>query len=167
LTYDEFLATRLRDLLRFAVVLCGDRMRAEDVVQEVLLRAHQRWDRVGEADSPFAYVRTMIVNENLAWHRKWSRQVPTEDLESVGRRASHPDPGDLIADRDDLVARLNTLPAQQRAAVVLRFFADLPVAAIAADLGCAEGTVRGYLSRALATMRVQLDSDRNLARKDA
>lgn len=164
MTYEEFLNTRLRELLRFAVLLCGDRGLAEDVVQDVLIRAHRQWDRIGSTDFPFAYVRRMVVNEHLAWRRKWARQIPTGDVIRIG---SIPDHAEQVTDRDDLVSRLRTLPARQRAAIVLRYYGDLSDLEIAGTLGCSPGTVRGYLSRALATMRVQLATDLNLARKDA
>ena len=164
MTYDEFLSERLGDLLRFAVVLCGDRGLGEDLVHDVLLRAQARWDRIGRVEYPFAYVRTMVVNEHLTWRRKWSRQIPTETLELS---ASSPDHADQIANRDDVMARLRALPARQRAAVVLRYYGDLPDQEIADTLGCSAGTVRGYISRALATMRVQLSTETRLAWKDA
>jgi DNA-directed RNA polymerase specialized sigma24 family protein len=44
-------------------VLTGDRALAEDVVQEVLIRAHGRWEVIARLDRPEAYVRKMIVNE--------------------------------------------------------------------------------------------------------
>jgi len=44
MTFEEWAGTGQDRLLRFALVLCGGRHLAEDVVQEVLLRGHQRWD---------------------------------------------------------------------------------------------------------------------------
>lgn len=164
MTYEEFLSARLGDLLRFSVVLCGDRGLGEDLVHDVLLRAHTRWDRIGRVDAPFAYVRTMLVHEHLAWRRKWSRQIPTELVEPADLA---PDHAEQISDRDDLMPRLRALPARQRAAVVMRYYGGLTDLEIADTLGCSCGTVRGYLSRALATLRVQLTTDSNLVWKDA
>lgn len=79
MTFDEFTAGRLPALLRFAGVLAGDRGLAEDVVQEVLVRTHQRWTKIGALDSPEHYVRRMIVNEYLSWRRRWGRIVPHAD----------------------------------------------------------------------------------------
>jgi sigma-70-like protein len=62
-TFEQFAVARLPSLLRYAVVLTGDRELAQDVVQEVLARAQVRWRRISEADSPEAYVRRMILNE--------------------------------------------------------------------------------------------------------
>jgi DNA-directed RNA polymerase specialized sigma24 family protein len=67
LTFEEFAAARLPAVLRFAGVLTGDRGLAEDVVQEVLLRASGRWESIAGLDRPEAYIRKMIVNEYLSW----------------------------------------------------------------------------------------------------
>lgn len=66
MTFQEFLDERLDTLLRFGVVLCGDRATGEDVVHDVLLRAHKQWARIDAADSPFAYVRRMVVDQICA-----------------------------------------------------------------------------------------------------
>jgi RNA polymerase sigma factor (sigma-70 family) len=60
------------------------------------------------------------------------------------------------ADRDMVWQALAGLPRQQRAALVLRFYEDLPDREIAERLGCTVGTARGYISRALATLRARL-----------
>jgi RNA polymerase sigma-70 factor (sigma-E family) len=156
MTFEDFLDERLRQLTRLATVLCGDRCLGEDVLQEVLLRAHQLWPRISAADSPYAYVRTMLVHEHLAWRRRWDRQVPTDEID-VGRRV--PDPAQRIADLAELRDRLDELPPQQRTAVVLRYFADLSDADIAEALGCSPVTVRSYISRALSTMRVTMHAE--------
>jgi hypothetical protein len=71
MTFEEFAAARLGAVVRFAAVLAGERALAEDIVQEVLIRADARWDQIGRLDRPEAYVRKMIVNEYLSW-RCWS-----------------------------------------------------------------------------------------------
>ena len=162
MTFDEFAAGELPALLRFAKVLCVDRGTAEDVLQEVLLRAHQRWDRIGVLDDPPSYVRKMIVNEYLSWRRKWSRIVPTAQLPELATD----DPARGVADRAQLADAVARLPRRQRAAVVLRYSAGLPDVEIAATLGCSHGTVRSHLSRALRALRVDLvemerDDDRS------
>lgn len=149
--FPAFLDERQQMLLRLAIALCGSRPPAEDVLQTVLLRAYQQWARIGAMESPYGYVRAMLVNEHLAWRRKSARQVATAEVDQGAR----PDHAERIADRDDLLRRVDALPDQQRAAIVLRYFADLDDAEIATTLGCAAGSVRSYVSRALATLRIQ------------
>ncbi|GAB2603718.1 SigE family RNA polymerase sigma factor [Kribbella endophytica] len=153
MTFDEWTDRGLPALLRFATVLCGSRHLAEDVVQDALLKAHRKWERVGQADSIDAYVRRMVVNEFLSWRRKWSRIIPRPEVR-VDETA--PDHAHQHADRDELIAQLAKLPARQRAVLVLRYYGGLSDHEIAETLGCSAGTVRGYASRALATLRVEL-----------
>lgn len=152
-SFDEFAARELPSLLRFAAALTGDRELARDVVQDVMLKAHSRWQQVSAADHPRAYVRTMITNAHLSWRRRWSvRHIRLVDHHSV----EPTDSGDETAavdDRAQMRQILNALPRQQRAVLVLRFYEDLGDDEIAVALGCTVGTVRGYISRALATLR--------------
>lgn len=154
MTFEEFTASRLPALLRFAAVLTGERGLAEDVVQEVLFRAHQRWSHIGALDAPELYVRRMISNEYLSWRRRWARVVPHAEVGAT--EAAGGDHVDAYAERDALAAPLRRLPPRQRAVLVLRYYAGLSDSEIAAELGCASGTVRGHASRALAALRVEL-----------
>jgi RNA polymerase sigma-70 factor (sigma-E family) len=152
MTFEEFTATRLVALLGYAAVLTGERGLAEDVVQEVLLRAHQRWHHIGGLDAPEYYVRRMITNEYLSWRRRWARIVPSADLPET----TAPDHAGAHAERDALVGRLATLPKRQRAVLVLRYYVGLSDNEIADAMGCSAGTVRGYASRALSTLRIEI-----------
>ena len=155
MTFEEFAATRLPAVLRFAAALTGDRGLAEDVVQEVLVRAYGRWPAIARLDRPEAYVRKMIVNEYLSWRRRWWRLVPAgagADLDGLAT----PDPAAGYAERDAIAAELAKLPRRQRTVLVLRYYEGLSDAEIAEVLGCTPGTVRGYGSRALAALRVEL-----------
>ena len=123
----------------------------------MLVKAHAQWDRVGAADQPRFYVRTMVTRAYLSWRRRWAvrniRVTDSPDAGSVGDHASG------VADRDDVWRRLATLPRQQRAVLVLRYYERLPDAEIASVLGCSAGTVRGYASRALTTLRLDLAAE--------
>jgi RNA polymerase sigma-70 factor (sigma-E family) len=153
-SFEEYVTVRSGRLLRFAYLLCGDRHLAEDLVQDVLARAHPRWSHI-EAEHPDAYLRSAIVRANLSWRR---RRASTEQV-----IASPPEPGERAPDftqrlaaRDELWALLAGLPRAQRAVLVLRFYEDLDDHRIAEVLGCAPGTVRVHASRALGTLRSSL-----------
>lgn len=148
--FEEFTAARSPALLRYAALLSGDREEARDIVQEVLARAMLRWRRITSGGEPYAYVRQMVTNEFLSLQRR-RRRFLFVPLDSHDQPAPPPaEPG------DDLWARLATLPRQQRAVLVLRYYEDLGDDEIADVLGCRPGTVRGYASRALATLRIEL-----------
>ena len=162
MTFPEFAATRLGGLLRYAVMLTGDRDLSQDIVQEVLARTQVRWKRIERADSPDAYVRRMVLNEYLSWRRRWAvrnvQAVGERLAELSDRHAAESDHAHDVVETDELWNRLATLPRKQRAVLVLRYYEQLSDAEIASLLGCAEVTVRSNASKALATLRLQQES---------
>lgn len=97
--FEEFLAARLPALLRFAAALTADAHRAEDIVQDVLVKAERRWRRISRMDAPEAYLKRMITNEYLSWRRRLSSRElvsPNQDLD----QGSVADPAAAHADRD-------------------------------------------------------------------
>jgi RNA polymerase sigma factor (sigma-70 family) len=160
-TFSEFAAARLAGLLRYAVVLTGDRDLAQDVVQEVLARAQVKWNKIVKTDSPDSYVRKMVLNEYLSWRRTWAvRNIRAvgERLVDIGdRRGASRDHAQSLVDTDDVWNRLATLPRKQRAVLVLRYYEQLRDDEIAYLLDCAPVTVRSNASKALKTLRLQLE----------
>ena len=156
MTFDEWARARLPALVRFAVALTGDRGLGEDVVQEVLIRAYGRWDRIAGLDQPEAYLRRMVTNEYLSWRRRWARVTPHADVTATSERGtdSEPDHAEAHADRTTLAAELARLPKRQRAVLVLRYYEHLTDAEISDVLSCPQGTVRSLASRALQALRV-------------
>jgi RNA polymerase sigma-70 factor (sigma-E family) len=149
--FDEWVAARGDALLRLAFVLTGNRADAEDVVQDALSRALPRWERIRRADDPDAYVRRMVVNAHTSWWRKFRRrESPVEEV-----RLDAVAPADLEGS-DRLWRACLALPADQRVAVVLRFYEEREYAEIAALTGVREGTVRSRVSRGLSVLREEL-----------
>jgi RNA polymerase sigma-70 factor (sigma-E family) len=162
--FEEFSREQLPGLVRFAAVLTGDRELAQDVVQDALVRAHQRWRRVAATDRPDLYLRKMVVNGYLSWRRRWyQRSVrSTADVARL-REPQAPDPATRIADHDQLAGLLAGLSRSQQAAIVLRFYEDRNDDEIAEVLGCAAGTVRSHISRGLSTLRVRITHEQEVA----
>jgi RNA polymerase sigma-70 factor (sigma-E family) len=154
-TFDEFAARHFITVRRFATVLTGDQVRGDDLVQEVLVRAHARWRRIGSLDRPEFYVRKMILNEFLSSRRRTWWLIPAGSGTEVDHRVA-PDHAAGHAERDALLAELAKLPAKQRAVLVLRYYEGLSDGQIADLLGITHGTVRGYASRALAALRIEM-----------
>ena len=161
--YDEFVALRLGSLLRFAMVITCDGHLAEDVVQDVLVRAHGQWRRLTMMEQPEAYLKRMIVNEYLSWRRRSRRLLPVDAAALDPMLAPVPDHAGDHGERDALIGRVAALPPRQRAVIALRFFDDRSDAEIADLLNCSESTVRSTASRALAALRVTLSGKENLA----
>ncbi|WP_117215321.1 SigE family RNA polymerase sigma factor [Allorhizocola rhizosphaerae] len=156
MTYEDFVGTRLQALMRYAVMLTGDPHLAQDLVQETMVRAQLKWRRVARADAPESYVKRMMVNLYLDWRRgSWFQRVflRADVAEARPVPNDHAEDG---ADRDQMWRALARLPRQQRAALVLRYYEDLADVQVADILGCTVGTARGYISRALATLRAEV-----------
>lgn len=159
-SFEQYVIESRQRLFRFAVVLCGDPVLAGDLLCDVLGRAFERWSQVIAARDPHAYVRRMLVNEFVSWQRRRARTFPHAEVAQLAevraRRLgmSEPDPGDVQAERTALLDDLSRLPPRQRAAIVLRYYADLSDEDIAATLGCRTGTVRSSISRGLAALRI-------------
>ncbi|MEU4360899.1 SigE family RNA polymerase sigma factor [Promicromonospora sp. NPDC023987] len=154
-TLDELVRTHLPGLIRYATVLVGDQHTAADLVQEVLLRAHQRWRRIALTDRPDLYLRRMVTNEHLSWRRRWHVRMiqPTGD-EALARHAGAArDLAEGHAEKDAMWQRLAELPPRQRTVLVLRYYEGLSDVETAAVLGTSAATVRSHASRALATLR--------------
>jgi RNA polymerase sigma-70 factor (sigma-E family) len=158
--FDEFLREQLGPLVRFAGVLTADTHLAQDIVQDALVRAHARWGRIGRMDRPDLYLRRMITNGYLSWRRLAAVRT-TRPVADAGRldRATSPDPAAHLVDRDQVRTLLATLSRRQRAVLVLRFYEGRSDEEIAAILGCATGTVRSHVSRALADLRKRVHRD--------
>lgn len=151
-TFEQFATDRLRPLLRLAGAICQDTTLAEDLVQDVLIKVAQRWDYVNSRDDPDSYVRRMLINEHISWHRKWGRIVPRARIEPRDMVTDH---AAVQADQDLLRHELSRLPRRQQLVLALRYYEGLSDPEIAEAMGCTAGTVRGYASRAIASLRLR------------
>lgn len=155
--FESFVRAHATELLRSAVLLTGHRERGEDLLHDTLAHLYPRWDRVNAADAPVAYVRRALINRFVSNGRSpSSRDLPVWDV------PDGPTPREfdaLVADRHLLWQLISTLPERQRAALVLRYFHDLPDEQIAEHLRCRLATVRSLISRALATLRRSAPSE--------
>ncbi len=136
-------------LLRTAILLTGDRHRAEDLVQEALAKVAVRWRRL-HAGNPEAYARQVIVRDNISWWRKHQREVVLEINDDVRRE---PDPTPAVDRRLSLDRALAALTPRQRAVIVLRFYEDLSERDTAETLGVSGGTVKSQTHLALRRLR--------------
>jgi RNA polymerase sigma-70 factor (sigma-E family) len=149
--FRAFVAARYPALVRTARLLVTDPTQAEDLTQNALLTTFVHWRSIREAHAAEAYTRTVLTRLAIkGGRRKWRGERPTADLpESLV-------PGDRYAgvDEADVVRRaLAALPLEQRAVLVLRYYADLSEAQTAEALKCSVGTVKSRTSRALTALR--------------
>lgn len=139
---------------RMAWLLCGDVHRAEELVQQTLIRTYMAWSRARQTD-PIAYARRTLANLRIdAW-----RKVRHERLTAPEALPDHPTPSVVVAhgERDALVRGLLRLPLRRRQVLVLRYLMDMSEREVAADLDISLGTVKSTAARALSQLRSILD----------
>ncbi|MGN6607548.1 MAG: SigE family RNA polymerase sigma factor [Jatrophihabitans sp.] len=135
-------------LVRLAVLLVDDRETAEDVVQDAFAALHRRWGGLASEDAALAYLRTCVVNGSRSVLRR-RRTVRTKGRPPWDEQTAPADePVLLAADHRAVLAALGRLAHRQREVLVLRYWADLSEAEIAATLGISAGAVKSTASRA-------------------
>jgi RNA polymerase sigma-70 factor (sigma-E family) len=149
-----FVRANSRSLFRTAFLLTGAKAAAEDLLQETLTKLYPQWGRVERADSPMAYVRRSLNNSFVSSLRhQRAKGVTLWELPDGWLDAGGVDLADAVVDRELVWRLIGSLPARQRAAVVMRHFHGMSDDEIADSLDCRPSTVRSMLSRAMASMR--------------
>jgi RNA polymerase sigma-70 factor, ECF subfamily len=152
--YDEHAGA----LWRYALRLTGDAARAEDVVQETLLRAWQHPEVIGDPERParawlFTVARNMIIDERRS--PKFRNIVGSLD-ESGAPERSAPDEVDSALDRLLIADAMTQMSPDHRAVIERSYYRGWSTAQIAADLDIAEGTVKSRLHYAVRALRLTL-----------
>lgn len=129
---------------------------AADVVGDAFLELERHWDRISTYDDPAAWIRRVALNRLSNQRRSLARRA-----RALLRLQSQEDETRTAVRATDLAlkAALHGLPVKQRTAVVLFYFADLPVADVAAAMGVTEGSVNQHLHRAREALRKRLEVD--------
>ncbi|MEO8477355.1 MAG: SigE family RNA polymerase sigma factor [Actinomycetota bacterium] len=153
----ELYALHSAEAIRLAYMLTGDRMLAEDLVQDAFVKLAGRLTHLRDPGAFDPYLRRTVINlANSAFRRKRLERAYLR--RSVAEPVDAEDPPGSGRD-DEIWSGLQRLPARQRTAIVLRFYGDMPELRIAEILGCRPGTVRSLLSRGLAELRLHVRSD--------
>jgi RNA polymerase sigma-70 factor (sigma-E family) len=156
---EELYRCHVPDAVRLAYLLTGDHAAAQDIAQDAFLSAAPRFRLLRDPARFRAYLRRAVVRSVLMRRRSEEREWARIDRSRSGApdhtSAAHAG----VAERLVLADALDRLPVRQRAALVLRYWHDLPEREIARVLGCAPGTVKSLLSRALATLREEVPTD--------
>jgi RNA polymerase sigma-70 factor (sigma-E family) len=151
LAFERFVHEHTTTLFGTAFLLTGDRYLAEELLQDTLVHLYPKWSKVTSAEVPIAYVRRCVANRYLGM-----RRAPAARTESSWELPDGWDGTDLsetVTTSRAVWQLLGTLPQKQRAALVMRYFDDLPEADVAAALGCRPASVRSLVSRGIAAMR--------------
>ena len=154
----ELYAMHYSALVRLAVMLVRDTPTAEEVVQDAFIAMHDAWERLRDTERALAYMRQSVVNRSrsVLRHRmvvERNQQKPPPDMPSAEHGAL------TLLERSAVIAALRGLPARQREAIVLRYYADLSEAEIAAAMRISRGAVKSHTSRGMAALRAALEHD--------
>ena len=136
---------------RLAGLLLGNATEAEDAVQDALIVAWQKFDELRELDRFGAWLDRIVVNgcRDRLRRRGAVRFIPLAvEIDPSGR-----DPFATFLERDALMGAIDRLTPDERIVVVLRFWADLSLEAIAERQVWPLGTVKSRLHRALGRLR--------------
>ena len=152
----EIYNTHYRSLVRLAVLLVRDVATAEEVVQDSFVAMHSASRRLRDSDKALSYLRQSVVNRSrsVLRHRvvvDRNAPKPAPDMPSAEQGALS------LLERSAVIAALRTLPLRQREALVLKFYADLSEAQIAASMGISQGAVKSHTARGMASMRAVLE----------
>lgn len=137
-------------LLHVAELLCGDRTRAQDLVQATFERTYRSWHKARDGD-PWAYARHILVNLRIDGWRRTRREVLAAPADLPD--PTTPDHAAAVTARNTVVRALARLPVAQRRVVVLRHLLDLTEPQVARELGISVGTVKSHNARALSRLR--------------
>ena len=145
-----------KSLVRLAVLLVHDVPTAEEVVQDAFEAMHTAWRRLREEEKALSYLRQAVVNRSRSVLRH--RTVVDKNAPKPAPDEPSAEHGALaLIERSAVIAALRTLPDRQREAVVLRYYADLSEADIAATMGISRGAVKSHTARAMAALKSILE----------
>ena len=152
----ELYSLHYRTLVRLSVLLVRDLPTAEDVVQDSFVAMHDGWHRLRDAESALAYLRQAVLNRSRSVLRH--RAVVAKHPEKPSPDMPSAEHGALVQlERSAVIAALRKLPGRQREAIVLRYYADLSEAQVAAAMGISCGAVKSHTARAMAALRADLE----------
>ncbi len=154
----ELYTTHYRSLVRLAALLVRDIGTAEEVVQDSFVAMHGGWRRLRDSEKALSYLRQSVVNRSrsVLRHRvvvDRNSPKPAPDMPSAEHGAI------ALFERSAVIEALRTLPARQREAVVLRFYADMSEAQIAFAMQISRGAVKSHTARAMQALRAVLERE--------
>lgn len=159
--FEALVRPQIDRLYGLAGLLLPDRARAEDAVQEALLRAWRDLPSLREVEKFAAWLRRLVVNASQDEGRRLGRRREVELGPAADRAAG--DDMRAVLDRDEMSRAFGRLETEERTVLTLRYYLDLSTADAAATLGIREVTYRSKLHRAIRALGAALAADTRAA----
>jgi RNA polymerase sigma factor (sigma-70 family) len=119
---------------------------------------HSAWRRLRDSDKALSYLRQSVVNRSRSVLRH--RVVVDRNAPKAAPDMPSAEQGALsLLERAEVIAALRKLPLRQREALVLKYYADLSEAQIAASMGISRGAVKSHTARGMASLRNVLETE--------
>lgn len=149
--------THYTSLVRLATLLLRNHALAEEAVQDAFVALHARCRKRGAPKQTVAYLRRSVINNVRSVQRRWvvAAKSPDDrppDMPSAESSALRSATSTAVVDA------LRILPDRQRETLVLRYYAGLSEAEIAAAMGVSRGAVKSHTSRGMAALRSRLEA---------
>lgn len=138
--FSWFFQSEYPQVVRTAYLVLQDAEAAKDIAQEAFMQTMRHWAKVSNYDKPEAWVRRIAIRMAVKVARKQRLQTALDNAPESPVFAKSSDP--------DLMRAIGSLPSKQRAAIVLFYLEDRPVAEVAEILDCSESTAKVHLHRA-------------------
>ena len=145
-------------LVRLVVLLLDDTTAAEDVVQEACVAVHASLRLPRDDGKALSRLRRELVSRSRSVLRR--RAVAGRTVPAYARDEPSAEPGAVtLLEHSAFLAALRSLPCRQREAIVLRYYASLPDAEIAAAMGISKGAVRHHAAHGMDALKPVLEQD--------
>jgi RNA polymerase sigma-70 factor, ECF subfamily len=148
--FDELVGPLIAQAFRLAFGMLHDREAAEDAVQEAALRAWRKLGNLRPDTDMRPWFLAIVANQCRTTRRGRWWSVLRLDAPRASDGAAFED---QIAGGEDVRAALRRLAPEQREALVLHYYLDLPLHEVASIAGVPVGTVKSRMNRGLAAMR--------------
>ena len=144
----------------YRIVLDGSQV--QDCIQEVWLKVFRNLENFRCRQSFTAWLNTVTANTAIDYYRKWIKKGnrlnnDKTHMRTVTDERTKDQQLDNIVIQQRVQTALQEMSVNQRTALVLRYFEDMPTAEIARTLGCTKGTVRTHIRRSLLALRAKLN----------
>jgi RNA polymerase sigma-70 factor (sigma-E family) len=141
-------------MIRFALLMLGDRSAAEDVVQDAFIGLFRRWQGLNDTGKAEAYVRSAVLNGCRDAVKRRERRARRDLVAAFDLREPPSVEAEALIseERRRILAGLRRLPGRQREALVCRYYLELSEQETARAMGVSLGTVKSTTSRAVAAL---------------